>query len=352
MGLTRVQRPLLFIALLAVASVAGFWWWGQQPTETVTEQLVLYGNVDIRQADLAFNGTERIASMLVQEGDSVSAGQLLATLRPDRIAAAVARAEAELAAQQQVVARLEAGTRIEDINRVRAELELAEATAVDASRSFQRIQNLAAQRLASQQQVDDAKAAADSATAKVKAAQAALALALAGPRQEDIAAARATLKALDSQLALAHVQLKDASLHAPSDGVIRNRIMEPGEMASPQRPVFTLALTNPVWVRAYLDGPDLGKVFPGMAAIVNTDSFPGKDYPGWIGFISPTAEFTPKSVQTQEVRASLVYQVRVYACNSENELRLGMPATVTIDLSQPRAQNGNPTGHCASRNAQ
>ena len=112
-------------------------------------------------------------------------------------------------------------------------------------------------------------------------------------------------------------------------------------MASPQRPVFTLALTNPIWIRAYVPQTDMGKIFPGMRAQINTDSYPDKTYEGWVGYISPTAEFTPKSVETPEVRTELVYQVRVYACNPRNELRLGMPATVTIPLDQPREKAGD-----------
>jgi len=105
-------------------------------------------------------------------------------------------------------------------------------------------------------------------------------------------------------------------------------------MVSPQTPVLTLALTNPVWVRAYLSETRLGKVKPGMKATIQTDSYPGKSYPGWVGYISPTAEFTPKNIETAELRTRLVYQIRIFTCDSSNELRLGMPTTVTISLQQ------------------
>ena len=131
-------------------------------------------------------------------------------------------------------------------------------------------------------------------------------------------------------------------LVAPSDGVIQDRILEVGDMASPQKPVFTIALTTPLWIRAYVDEPDLGKVVPGMAAIVKTDSYPGKDYHGWVGFISPTAEFTPKPVETSQLRTRLVYQVRVFVDNPQNELRLGMPATVILPLDQPPEASQEP----------
>jgi HlyD family secretion protein len=342
----RIVLPVLL--LLVLAAGAG-WWWQNHDEPADPDRLILYGNVDVREVRLAFNGAERIARMLVEEGEQVEAGQLLAVLDSERLQARVDQAAAQVAAQQQVVAALEAGTRPEEINRARAELELTEAQNQDAQRSLARIQDLARRQLASPQQVDDAAAAAESAAARVKAAQATLDLALAGPREEDIAAARANQQALEAQLALARRELADAELHAPRAGVIRNRILEPGDMASPQQPVYTLALTDPIRIRAYVDEPDLGKLRPGMAARIATDSFPDKTYRGWLGYISPTAEFTPKSVQTTEVRTSLVYQVQVHVCNPNDEMRLGMPATVTLvlDRTEPstgRCDDGPPTG--------
>ena len=298
-------------------------------------ELVLYGNVDIRQAELAFNGNERIASLMAQEGDRVKRGQLLATLDTLRLSHQVSQAEAQVKAQKEVLAALVAGTRPEDIRKARADVEAAEAEQKNAGIVFRRKSMLAEKDLISKQERDDAKAAADSSQAQLKAVKAALALAVAGPRKEDIAAAGETLKSYEAALSIAKRNLEYAYLYAPSDGVIQTRILEPGDMASPQTPVFTLALTDPVWVRAYVQEPDMGKIRLGMSAEVTTDSYPGKRYKAWIGFISPTAEFTPKSVETQELRSSLVYQVRVYACDPDNELRQGMPATVIIPLNQP-----------------
>jgi HlyD family secretion protein len=105
-------------------------------------------------------------------------------------------------------------------------------------------------------------------------------------------------------------------------------------MASPQKPVFSLAITDPKWVRAYVSEPDLGKLHPGAAASVAVDSFPDRRFEGWVGFISPVAEFTPKAVQTAELRTSLVYEVRVFVKDPSDELRLGMPATVSLPLDR------------------
>lgn len=327
----RRLAGLLLIIMLA----AGLRLFLTRQHEAPAERLVIYGNIDIRQVELAFHANERIAVMHVQEGDPVRKGQLLATLETERLTYAMKRAEAQVAAQQENLKRLIAGSRYEEIRKARADVEAAQAEARNAELSYSRSHLLASIDLIAKQDEDNARAAAEAGGARLKAAEAALELAVAGSRKEDIESARAVLKAAEAEVALARRNRANASLFAPSDGVIQVRIMEPGDMASPQKPVYTLAITDPIWVRAYLPEPELGKVRPGMRAEVTTDSYPGKRYEAWLGYISPTAQFTPKSVETQEVRTSLVYQVRVHVCNPAGELRLGMPATVTIPLNQP-----------------
>jgi HlyD family secretion protein len=186
-------------------------------------------------------------------------------------------------------------------------------------------------RAVSQQDIDSARAALDVADARLAVNRKALDLQLAGPRQEDIGQAEAQLHADQAQLALLQRQLADAELHAPVDGVIRSRLVEPGEIASPQKAAFTLAITDPKWVRAYISERDLTSVREGIAASVTTDGFPSP-FDGWVGFISPVAEFTPKTVQTEELRSSLVYEIRVFVKDPADKLRLGMPATVHVSL--------------------
>jgi HlyD family secretion protein len=330
-----MRHTLLIVVLLTVVgAAAGLTWWFTRP-ESGTRDLVLYGNVDLRQVELPFNNSERIAAVLVQEGDRVRRGQVLSRLDTSRLEPQVAQAEARVAAQRQVVARLHNGSRPEEIAQARANVALAQAEAVSARRQFERLKPLfegSAGRAVSQQDVDNAKAALDVAEARLTVNQKALALAIAGPRKEEVAEAEARLRADEAQLALLRQELADAQLVAPLDAVVRTRIMEPGEMASPQRPVFSLAITDPKWVRAYVSEPDLGRVRPGTAASVVVDSFPERRFDGWVGFIAPVAEFTPKTVQTEELRTSLVYEVRVFVKDPSNDLRLGMPATVHLSL--------------------
>jgi len=332
-----MKRIQIIFGLLAAGGIAGgLWFWHDRNQAASNSQLVLFGNVDIRQVQLAFNDSERITALLVQEGERVRPGQLLATLDTRRFAASVADHEAKVAAQREVVARLEAGNRPEEIRKARADMEATRAELENAQLTYNRVSSLVTQSVETQQRADDARAAYDVAKARLAAAKETYELMVLGPRQEDIAAAKATLQADQAELVLAQRDLADAKLYAPTNGVVQDRILELGDMASPQKPVFTLALNDPVWVRAYVPETDLGKIRPGMKATVTSDSFPGKGYAGWIGFISPTAEFTPKTVETAEVRTKLVYQVRVFVHNPQDELRLGMPAVVTIPLNQPQ----------------
>ncbi len=341
---TQKIRRFILVLFVALAIGAGAYFYLQRREEPVN-QLQLYGNVDIRQIQLAFHATGRIEKFLIEEGDVVKPGQLVAELDPVRYEAGVARVSAEVAGKNQVLSRMLAGSRPETVQEARARVKAKEAGLKDAKALYERTQYLVRTGSTSQQKFDDAETTFKSARANLEAENEVLALAVKGPREEDIAVARAELMASEAVLRLAKRELEDTKLYAPKAGVIQDRILEPGDMAFPETPVFTLALTDPVWVRAYISEPDLGKVASGMKAYLITDSFPDKKYEGWIGFISPTAEFTPKQVQTPELRTKLVYRLRIYACNPKNELRLGMPVTVMIPLNQSRENitaNGSP----------
>ncbi len=336
-----MKKKFLLIPVIVLIAVGAYKFYDRRE-EGPRDKLFLYGNVDIREVQLAFQDTGRIQELLVDEGDQVRKGQLVATLDPVRYRYAVDELKAQVEAQQQLLERLLAGSRPQEIKKARAEVKARQAQLLDAERTYRRIRNLSLVNQVSKQQLDNAESTLKTARAELDAARQALSLAIEGPRKQDIARARATLKSLQAALSLAAQKLKDTKLYAPEDGIIRNRILEPGAMALATRPVFTLALTNPVWVRAYVPEPDLGKIKEGMLAEITTDSFPGKTYRGWIGFISPTAEFTPKTVETPELRTKLVYRLRVFACNPQNELRLGMPVTVTVDLKQPASSSRPP----------
>ncbi len=335
----RKRLILVLVAVLLAGAASG--WLLMKQRAAPASRLTLYGNVDLRQVQLAFDAAGRIRSLTVQEGQRVRKGQVLARLDDVRLHDAWQRADAARQAQSQVLARLRACSRPQEIAEARAGLDAAEATLVNARATWQRQRSLVDSGFLPRQALDNATEALRAATAGRERAVQALSLARQGPRRQDIAAAAAQLDADRAALALARRQLDDATLRAPQDAVVENRILEVGDMASPQTPVLTLALQDPLWVRAYVPERELGQVAPGMRAQVYSDSFPGHAFAGWIGFISPTAEFTPRQVQTSELRTELVYRMRVYVCDASGRLRLGMPVTVQVPLRD------NPAGAAA-----
>jgi HlyD family secretion protein len=331
------HKAFLLIGLLILVAVGAGFGLGRLGSNSDKNQdrLVLYGNVDLRQVDLAFNDSERIAEVLVEEGAKVSRGQVLARLDTSRLKPQAATAAAMVEAQQAIVEKLHHGSRPQEIAQAQANVASAKADQVNARQQWTRLAaltTLTSGRAMSEQDLESAKAAMDSAQARLAVAEEGLDLSKIGPRKEDVAQGEAQLRANESQLKLLLRQLADSELVSPCDGVVRSRLLEPGEMASPQRPVLNLAILDPKWVRAYVSEPDLGKIHPGMKASISTDSFPGRALSGWVGFIASVAEFTPKAVETAELRSSLVYEIRVFVRDPRDDMRLGMPATVRLEL--------------------
>ena len=322
-------KRVLPVLLLIVVAGGGAWWW-QLRQQVPDHRLVLYGNVDVRQVDLAFTVEGKVVELLADEGDRVESGALIARLDSELYDHAVALTEARVASQAALVAKLEAGSRPAEITRARADVAQARARVANNEATFERKKALAASDFAARQSVDDSRAGVDTSKAELAARAADLALAEEGPRQEDIAAARAQLRAEQEALAVARYRLQETGLIAPATGTVLTRAREVGAVVGAGSTVLTLSIADPVWVRTYVDEPDLGRIHPGMAAVVTTDSHPDKIYEGSIGFISPTAEFTPKAVETPALRTALVYRVRVHVTNPDNGLRQGMPVTVTI----------------------
>lgn len=337
----RYKKALIvsLLMLAAISVVYCIWRLGRSPNQN-QNRLVLYGNVDLRQVELAFNNSERIAEVLVQEGAKVTRGQILARLDTSRLKPQTATAQAVVEAQQAVVEKLQHGSRPQEIAQAQANVASARADEVNAEQQWRRLAaltTLTTGRAISQQDLEAAKAALNTMQARLAVAEKGLDLSTIGPRKEDIAQGEAQLRANEAQLQLLLRQLADSELASPCDAVVRSRLLEPGEMSSPQRPVFDLAIADPKWVRAYVAEPDLGKIRTGMKALISADSFPGRALSGWVGFISSVAEFTPKAVQTEELRSSLVYEIRIFVQDPQDEMRLGMPATVLVELA-PGAQ--------------
>ncbi|HEY2591114.1 MAG TPA: efflux RND transporter periplasmic adaptor subunit [Steroidobacteraceae bacterium] len=341
-----MKRWIAVVIGVAVAVGLALWFTRRHTERT---EVVLYGNVDLRQVDLAFNNSERITAVYAREGDRVGRGQILARLDESRLLPQLEQAQAVAAAQRAVVDRMHHGSRPEEIAQARANVSLAQADARSATVKYERLLGLSkasSGRAVSRQDIDDAQAAADMAEARLNVNRKSLALEVAGPRREDVAQAEAQFRGEQAQVALLCRMVADTELRAPLNAVVRSRIAEPGDMASPQKTVFTLAITDPKWVRAYVSGQDLGLVRNAMRGSIAVDSFPHRRFDGWVGFVSSVAEFTPKTVETQELRSSLVYEVRFFVHDPGDVLRLGMPATVYLPITAgpPGATGENTEG--------
>ncbi|MCT2399561.1 HlyD family efflux transporter periplasmic adaptor subunit [Novosphingobium mangrovi (ex Huang et al. 2023)] len=329
-----MKKSVIGAAALALLVAAVLIWWLSQNGKDANA-IVLHGNVDVRQVSLAFEGSGRVEALKVEEGDRIKAGDLLAVLDTQTLALEADQAVARVAADRQTVLRMQNGSRPEEIQQARDSLAAAQADAVRAAADLTRMKNVAAAtdgRGVSGQEIDRAASIAKASKAQARQAQEALTLALKGPRAEDVAAAQAQLKGSEAAVALIRHRIAQGELRAPEDAVVRSRLLEVGDMASPQRPVYELALTSPKWIRVYVNEADLGRVKPGMDAQVMTDSAPDKPVPGKVGYISSVAEFTPKSVETEDLRTALVYEVRVLVDDKTGLLRLGQPVTVTLKL--------------------
>ena len=328
-------RRLLLLALAVVLAGAGWWRFRETSAEGPSE-IVLQGNIDVRQVNLSFMVSGRIDALAVDEGDTVKAGQVVATLDEVYFQDDLRLARARRDNARANVERLENGSRPEEIAQARAQLDQQQANLVLERGNLDRGEQLALSGGVSKEELQQRRQAVAVGEANVRYAQQALRLAEIGPRQEDIAVGRAQLREAEAQVIESERRQIDRRLIAPNDGFIQTRAREKGAIVQPGETVFTLTLSSPVWVRTYVNEQDLGAVQPGMPVSVTTDAAGSRAYAGRIGFVSPTAEFTPKTVETRELRTDLVYRIRVVVEDPDGGLRQGMPVTVTVPLPGPR----------------
>lgn len=288
----------------------------------------MYGNVDIRTVNLSFRVNGKLQTLNVDEGDKISAGQILAPLDKTPYQNNLQRATGSLASAKAKLDMLESGYRSQEIAQVEAEVAQRQAAWKYADSFYHRQQGLWTQRVISANELENAKNNRNQALAALNAAKDKLNQYQTGYRTEEIAAAHGEWEQAVAALAQAKLDLEDTILTTPSPGTILTRAIEPGTILTAGSTVFTVSLTRPVWVRAYISEPHLGQAIPGRKILLYTDSRPDQPYHGNIGFVSPTAEFTPKSVQTAHLRTDLVYRIRVIVNDADDMLRQGMPVTL------------------------
>jgi len=294
--------------------------------------LVLYGNVDIREVDMAFRQPGRIARLAFDEGSLVKEGDVMAELDAQPYRDALAGAEAEVLLAKAEVEKLHVGNRPQEIAQAAEAVRQAEAVFQNADTDLKRQASLLDTGSASQRVVDAARSARDQAWALLASARKALDLKQEGWRREDITEAAARLAAAEAARDQARTALADTRLVAPANAVVLTRSREAGSMVATRDAVFTLSLRDPIYVRAYVAEKDLGRFTQGSRVTVRTDSS-GKAYPGTVGFVSPKAEFTPKSVETTDLRTDLVYRLRIVVAKADAGLAQGMPVTVQVETS-------------------
>jgi HlyD family secretion protein len=331
------SRRVFLLVFLGAAAIGGYLWFFLHPAPNGA--LVLQGNVEVRQVNLGFKVAGRIEKLDVDEGDVVRAGQTLASLEKVYFDDALAQTRAQRDQMAANYAKLKAGNRPEEIAEARALVAEREATLTNARIILKRAQALLNTPAGSQKAVDDGQAAERQADAQLNSAREALRLQEAGFRKEDIDLGKAQLGEREAAVLVAERNLTDADLIAPSKGTVLSRVREVGAIVAAGETVYVLSLTTPVWVRTYVSEPDLGRIHPGMEVQVKTDTPGAKTYLGRIGFISTAAEFTPKTVETTELRTSLVYRLRIVVDDDTGFLRQGMPVTV---ITEPPAKQGTP----------
>ncbi|HLP09225.1 MAG TPA: HlyD family efflux transporter periplasmic adaptor subunit [Opitutaceae bacterium] len=320
--------PVAALSLLAAIALATGG--GCRRSSSTDTTLRLSGNIESTDAQLGFKIPGRVAERFVSEGERVTAGQLVARLDDTEQREQVALRRAELAAAEATLADLVAGSRPQELATARAALRSAEADRDRARLELTRQQELRRRDVTAARDLESAEANHAVAAARAEQTAEALKLAEEGPRRDAVAAARARVEIARASLALAETQLENTRLLAPFAGIVLSHNIEPGEFVSAGTPVITAADLAHVWVRAYVNQTDLGRVRHGQPAEVCTDTFPGKTYNGTVGFISSEAEFTPKTVQTEKERVKLVFRVKIDLENPADELKPGMPADATL----------------------
>lgn len=276
------KRTIVAILILLIIAAAVYLLTKKKPNP---DELTLYGNIEIRQVDLSFQVPGQISLMLKEEGDSVKKGELVALL-DDRDYKS-------------------------NLEKAAADVLKTSALSKDASSKYARQAPLCADSTVSKQECDTLLNTKNKTKADYDAAVA--------------------------QKTFAKNQLDYTKIYAPDDGTITVRVQEPGATVNKGQVVYTIAKTKPVWIRAYVNESDLGNIKYGMKARVLTDSKDPKtgqnrEYEGRIGYISPVAEFTPKTVESTDLRTDLVYRIRVYVDEIDDFLRQGMPTTIKINL--------------------
>jgi HlyD family secretion protein len=383
-----VKKKLILLGVFSLlVGVSSLVLWGQYRQRSA--DLYYSGTLESTQSNLSFQVSGRVKQVNLDEGQSVKAGQCIAELDPEEfqarldqaranmnqaienrkqleanleiyqntLPADVSRAESAVKASAAQLADQEKGNRSQDVERARLSFQEAEITMEDARKDKRRFDDLFRSGFIAEKERDDValryetavkalrraaeaydlakegfrKESIDAAMARLSEAQAGLLLSKGNLKkieaaQADIQAAIARIQSVASALNLAEIQLGYTRLLSPFDAMLTSRNVEPGEVVTPGREVISLADLSRIDLKVFVDETQIGKVRPGQKTEVKIDTFPDKTYNGFISYISPEGEFTPKIIQTRKERVKLVFLVKISLANPNMELKSGMPA--------------------------
>lgn len=337
-----MKRRIPILIVLVVLIVAGLYFYPRFSGKTKPQnELVLSGNIEAHESLISFKVQGRIIELPIEEGQSIEKGALLARLENADYRQRVRIDEAGVRVRHANLALALAGTREQEVKAAQQDMLDAQADLQQKKLDYDRAQSLFRDGILSTRDRDLADTALKRSQAMFHAAQQKYSQAVEGTRKEDIAIARANLNEADANLGMSLVNLDYTVLRAPASGIVTVRQAELGEVVVPGTPVVTLADLDHVWLRAYVAETDLGRIRWGQSAVITTDTFPGKQYHGHISFIASDAEFTPKSVQTNKERVTLVYRIKIDVENANHELKPGMPADAHVALAPPTQTGGN-----------
>lgn len=328
------KKAVIGLAVLGVLVLASYIAMHRRPQEI--GRLNVSGTIEVTSVALSFKQGGRMTERLLDEGQSVSAGQLVARLEDDELQQERAGRAAEVLASKAFVADLEAGSRREEIAQGEAALARMRADAERSSKDAVRAEALFKREVIPLKELDAARAAWDASSAAVREAEQRLKLLKNGPRPDAVRQAKARVEGAAAGKALAETRLAQSLLHSPLTGLVLAKHAEPGEMLAPGAPVVTVGKMDELWLRAYIPETELGRVKVGQSARVTVDGWLGRSFAGKVSFISPEAEFTPKNVQTAKERVKLVYRIKIALDNPKMELKPGMPADAVIETDGQR----------------
>ncbi|TLD42576.1 MAG: putative membrane fusion protein (MFP) component of efflux pump, membrane anchor protein YbhG [Candidatus Jettenia ecosi] len=323
-------KIMTFLILIGIITAASTYLYLKNKSHSDSNIIRVSGNIEVTDAEVSFKISGRVDKRLVDEGEFVQKDELVALLDSSDLTSEVEIRRAELQMAQADLAELEAGSRPQEIAEAEAKLAAAKADKIHLESDFHRAEKLFKQQTISAEEYMHSRGDYEVAVARLQEAEERLKLIQEGPRKERLDQARARVKQARAALKLAQIHLGYARLASPLSGVVLSKNIEPGEYVAPGAPIVTIGNLENVWLRAYINETDLGRVKVGYQANIITDTYPDTIYKGYVSFIASQAEFTPKNVQTKEERVKLVYRIKINISNLGMELKPGMPADADI----------------------